>query len=63
MLWVRDLPIYLMNAKIHVDCVRLLVARTKVGCVPEVLPPHVILFGKPDEDDMIRTVSTAVELL
>lgn len=38
----------------------LLVVSTKVGGVPEVLPKHMILFGKPEEEDLIATVNRAI---
>lgn len=38
----------------------LLVVSTKVGGVPEVLPRNMILFGKPEEDDLVATVAKAI---
>ena len=36
---------------------------TKVGGVPEILPPDMISFANPDEDDVVRAVSEAIELV
>ncbi len=35
---------------VEAACAGLLVVSTKVGGVPEVLPRHMILFAKPEED-------------
>ncbi|KAI9298631.1 phosphatidylinositol N-acetylglucosaminyltransferase GPI3 subunit [Neoconidiobolus thromboides FSU 785] len=39
----------------------LMVVSTKVGGIPEVLPRDMLHFGMPEEKDMIKTVSEAIE--
>ena len=41
----------------------LLVVSTKVGGVPEVLPPHMIVFAKPDADDLVSAISQGIETI
>lgn len=41
----------------------MLVVSTKVGGVPEVLPKHMIIFAKPEEDDLINAVGRAIEMI
>eukprot|EP00158_Paraphelidium_tribonemae_P007847 Partr_v1_DN28379_c1_g1_i5_m79344 putative phosphatidylinositol glycan anchor biosynthesis, class A len=48
---------------VEAACCGLLVVSTKVGGVPEVLPRHMILFAKPDEDDLVSTVARAIQLV
>jgi phosphatidylinositol glycan class A protein len=48
---------------VEAACCGLLVVSTKVGGVPEVLPKHMILFGKPEEDDLVQTVGRAVSIV
>ncbi|KAJ1994339.1 Phosphatidylinositol N-acetylglucosaminyltransferase GPI3 subunit [Dimargaris cristalligena] len=46
---------------VEAACCGLLVVTTKVGGVPEVLPEHIIKFAAPEEDDLVRAVSLAIE--
>lgn len=48
---------------VEAACCGLLVVSTKVGGVPEVLPRHMILFGKPEEDDLVSTVNRAINVV
>jgi len=41
----------------------LLVVSTKVGGVPEVLPKRMIIFAKPEEDDLVNAVARAIEMI
>jgi phosphatidylinositol glycan class A protein len=41
----------------------LLVVSTKVGGVPEVLPKRMIIFAKPEEDDLVNAVGRAIEMI
>ncbi|KAG9996381.1 phosphatidylinositol glycan, class A, partial [Aureobasidium melanogenum] len=41
----------------------LLIVCTRVGGIPEVLPSHMTVFAKPEEDDLVRATSEAVGLL
>lgn len=41
----------------------LLIVCTQVGGIPEVLPDHMTVFAKPEEDDLVRATSEAVGLL
>lgn len=41
----------------------LLIVCTRVGGIPEVLPGHMTVFAKPEEDDLVRATSEAVEML
>lgn len=41
----------------------LLIVCTRVGGIPEVLPGHMTVFAKPEEDDLVRATSEAVGLL
>ena len=38
----------------------LLIVTTRVGGIPEVLPDHMTVFAKPEEDDLVRATSEAV---
>ncbi|PVV03378.1 hypothetical protein BB560_002143 [Smittium megazygosporum] len=38
----------------------LLVVSTKVGGIPEVLPEHMIEFAKPEEDDIVNSISKTI---
>ncbi|EPZ36860.1 Glycosyl transferase, family 1 domain-containing protein [Rozella allomycis CSF55] len=48
---------------VEAACCGLLVVSTKVGGVPEVLPEEMILFAKPDEDDIVNVVSEAIDII
>lgn len=50
-------------AIIEAACTGLYVVSTRVGGVPEILPPDMISFANPDEDDVIRAMSEAIELV
>jgi phosphatidylinositol N-acetylglucosaminyltransferase subunit A len=41
----------------------LYVVATAVGGVPEVLPPHMTIFSKPEEDDLIRATTEAISTI
>jgi len=41
----------------------LYVVCTRVGGIPEVLPPHMTTFAKPEEDDLVAATSRAIGLL
>jgi len=41
----------------------LLIVCTQVGGIPEVLPDHMTVFAKPEEDDLVRATSEAVGLI
>ena len=41
----------------------LFVVCTQVGGIPEVLPPHMTEFAKPEEDDLVRATVKAIGLL
>lgn len=41
----------------------LLIVCTRVGGIPEVLPGHMTVFAKPEEDDLVRATSQAVGML
>ncbi|KAF8324277.1 glycosyltransferase family 4 protein [Cantharellus anzutake] len=48
-------------AILEAACAGLYVVCTKVGGVPEVLPEDMITFAKPEEDDVVRALSEAIE--
>ncbi|KAI0827160.1 transferase [Trametes gibbosa] len=48
-------------AIVEAACAGLYVVSTRVGGVPETLPEHMISFANPDEDDVVRAVSEAIE--
>ncbi|GET01534.1 phosphatidylinositol N-acetylglucosaminyltransferase GPI3 subunit [Rhizophagus clarus] len=48
---------------VEAACCGLLVVSTKVGGVPEVLPKRMIIFAKPEEDDLINAVGRAIEMI
>ena len=50
-------------AILEAACAGLYVVSTRVGGVPEILPPDMISFANPDEDDVIRAMSEAIELV
>lgn len=41
----------------------LLIVCTRVGGIPEVLPDHMTVFSKPEEDDLVRATSEAVGII
>ncbi|ODV90590.1 glycosyltransferase family 4 protein [Tortispora caseinolytica NRRL Y-17796] len=41
----------------------LLVVTTKVGGIPEVLPPHMTVYSQPSENDLVDAVSEAIEIV
>ncbi|KAG4304493.1 hypothetical protein PORY_002203 [Pneumocystis oryctolagi] len=41
----------------------LYVVCTRVGGVPEVLPPHMTIFSEPEEDDLVSATSRAINAL
>ena len=41
----------------------LYVVCTRVGGIPEVLPPHMTVFAKPEEDDLVAATGTAISRL
>ncbi|KAI0674567.1 transferase [Trametes maxima] len=48
-------------AILEAACAGLYVVSTRVGGVPEVLPEDMISFANPDEDDVVRAMSEAIE--
>jgi phosphatidylinositol N-acetylglucosaminyltransferase subunit A len=50
-------------AIVEAACAGLYVMSTRVGGVPEILPPDMISFANPDEDDVVRAMSEAIELV
>ncbi|KAF8156841.1 glycosyltransferase family 4 protein [Crassisporium funariophilum] len=44
-------------------CAGLYVMSTRVGGVPEILPKDMISFAEPEEDDVIRAISEAVDII
>lgn len=41
----------------------LLIVCTRVGGIPEVLPSHMTVFAKPEEDDLVRATDEAVSMI
>ena len=50
-------------AILEAACCNLLVVSTKVGGIPEVLPSEMILLAKPEEEDIMRVLSRAIEMI
>ncbi|KDQ59981.1 glycosyltransferase family 4 protein [Jaapia argillacea MUCL 33604] len=50
-------------AILEAACAGLYVVSTRVGGVPEILPQDMISFANPDEDDVFRAMSEAIELV
>ncbi|TFK70802.1 transferase, partial [Pluteus cervinus] len=50
-------------AIVEAACAGLYVVSTKVGGVPEILPEDMISFANPDEDDVFRAISEAIEIV
>lgn len=48
---------------IEAACCGLFVVSTRVGGIPEVLPPHMIRLAKPEEDDIVDVVCEAIEYI
>ncbi|KAH8817756.1 transferase [Flagelloscypha sp. PMI_526] len=49
------------TAILEAACAGLYVVSTRVGGVPEILPPEFISFAQPDEHDVFRVMSRAIE--
>ncbi|KAF9057182.1 glycosyltransferase family 4 protein [Panaeolus papilionaceus] len=50
-------------AILEAACAGLYVVSTKVGGVPEILPEDMISFAEPEEDDVIRAFSEAIDIV
>lgn len=50
-------------AIVEAACAGLYVVSTRVGGVPEILPEDMISFANPDEDDVFRAISDAIEII
>lgn len=50
-------------AVLEAACTGLYVVSTRVGGVPEILPPDMISFANPDEDDVVRAMSEAIRIV
>ncbi|KAG6917608.1 hypothetical protein DXG01_001837 [Tephrocybe rancida] len=50
-------------AILEAACAGLYVVSTRVGGVPEILPKDMISFAEPDEDDVFRAMSEAINLV
>ncbi|KAF8804540.1 UDP-Glycosyltransferase/glycogen phosphorylase [Phlegmacium glaucopus] len=50
-------------AILEAACAGLYVVSTRVGGVPEILPEDMISFAEPDEEDVIRAISEAVDIV
>ncbi|OBZ77733.1 Phosphatidylinositol N-acetylglucosaminyltransferase gpi3 subunit [Grifola frondosa] len=50
-------------AILEAACTGLYVVSTRVGGVPEILPEDMISFANPDEDDVVRAMSEAIEIV
>jgi len=50
-------------AILEAACAGLYVVSTRVGGVPEILPEDMISFANPDEDDVVRAMTDAIELV
>ncbi|CCM01208.1 uncharacterized protein FIBRA_03256 [Fibroporia radiculosa] len=50
-------------AILEAACAGLYVVSTRVGGVPEILPEDMISFAHPDEDDVVRAMSEAIQLV
>ncbi|KAG9051341.1 hypothetical protein FS837_009608 [Tulasnella sp. UAMH 9824] len=44
-------------------CAGLYVVSTRVGGVPEVLPQNMVSFASPDEDDLLRALAEAIDIV
>jgi len=50
-------------AILEAACAGLYVVSTRVGGVPEILPPDMISFADPDEDDVARALAEAIAII
>ncbi|KAJ7595129.1 glycosyltransferase family 4 protein [Mycena floridula] len=50
-------------AILEAACAGLYVVSTRVGGVPEILPEDMISFAEPEEDDVFRAISEAIEIV
>ncbi|KZT70409.1 glycosyltransferase family 4 protein [Daedalea quercina L-15889] len=50
-------------AILEAACAGLYVVATRVGGVPEILPEDMISFANPDEDDVVRAMAEAVDIV
>ncbi|KAK0463480.1 transferase [Desarmillaria tabescens] len=50
-------------AILEAACAGLYVVSTRVGGVPEILPEDMISFAEPEEDDVFRAISEAIEII
>ncbi|KAG7097712.1 hypothetical protein E1B28_005036 [Marasmius oreades] len=50
-------------AILEAACAGLYVVSTRVGGVPEILPPDMISFAEPEEDDVFRAISEAIQIV
>lgn len=50
-------------AILEAACAGLYVVSTRVGGIPEILPEDMISFANPDEDDVVRAMSEAIQLV
>jgi len=50
-------------AIVEAACAGLYLVSTRVGGVPEILPEDMISFANPDEDDVFRAISDAIQIV
>ncbi|KAI6121927.1 glycosyltransferase family 4 protein [Pisolithus sp. B1] len=50
-------------AILEAACTGLYIVSTRVGGVPEILPEDMISFANPDEDDVFRAISEAIQII
>lgn len=50
-------------AILEAACAGLYVVSTRVGGVPEILPADMISFANPEEDDVVRAMCEAIEIV
>lgn len=50
-------------AILEAACTGLYIVSTRVGGVPEILPEDMISFANPDEDDLFRAISEAIQII
>lgn len=50
-------------AILEAACTGLYIVSTRVGGVPEILPEDMISFTNPDEDDLFRAISEAIQII
>ncbi|KAJ3358007.1 hypothetical protein HDU83_000064 [Entophlyctis luteolus] len=51
------------TAIVEAACCGLLVVSTSVGGIPEVLPDHMIVFSKPDHNDLVSKIEKAISIV